>query len=338
MPVKLRCTSCDRLLRVPRRRAGKTVRCPFCGTPQTVPAESSETRRDEGPAEEAAASLSTPPEPKEDELVTPPRAKSSPPPLPARKPPQPPKLTSHRQDEPLPAGESAIPTPPPLDSPPQAVIESAPPPAAIPPPPPPPRLEAALDEPPLASASLAVAAPPPVPPPPVSASERPAEPNPVALPGVEYDWLKRWPVYQLGMWAIAVAVVSVIPALVDIVKHARQAESAGVSRWAFALLLAGGLQTAYAVYLMQLPDWATAWVMSIVMLVFATAYATLLGALTLANQQSQLVNFLELGDKLPGHQATTWCLTMLTLSGLLAYFSGRISFRWRRTYWRWARP
>jgi len=70
----------------------------------------------------------------------------------------------------------------------------------------------------------------------------------------------------------------------------------------------------------------------------ATAYAALLGALTLANQQSQFIQFLELGDKLPGRQATTWCLLMLVLSGLLAYFSGRTSFRWRRTYWRWARP
>ena len=163
-------------------------------------------------------------------------------------------------------------------------------------------------------------------------------PAPASLPGVEYDWIKRWPVYQLGMWVIAVAVVSVIPALLDVIGHAPQADSAGISRWALALLLAGGLQIAYAVYLMQLPDWGTAWVMSIVMLVFATAYAALLGALTLANQQSQFVQFLELGDKLPGRQATTWCLMMLALSGLLAYFSGRISFRWRRTYWRWARP
>jgi len=155
---------------------------------------------------------------------------------------------------------------------------------------------------------------------------------------VEHDWLKRWPVYQLGMWVIAVAVVSVIPALLDVLQHARQADSAGISRWALALLLAAGLQIAYAVYLMQLPDWGTAWVMSLVMLVLATVYAALLGALMLARPQSQFIQFLELGDELPGHQATIWCLMMVILSALLAYFAGRVSFRWRRAYWRWARP
>jgi hypothetical protein len=138
------------------------------------------------------------------------------------------------------------------------------------------------------------------------------------------------------MWVIAVAAVGAIPALLDIIAHVRQGDTAGISRWALALLLASGLQAVYAAYLLQLPDWGTAWVMSIVMLVFATGYAALLGALTLANQQSQLVQFLEVGDLLPGGQATVWCLTMLGIYSLLAYFSGRISFRWQRVYRRWA--
>jgi hypothetical protein len=138
------------------------------------------------------------------------------------------------------------------------------------------------------------------------------------------------------MWIIVAAVVGVIPALLDIVAHVRHGESAGIARWALALLLASGLQAAYAGYLLQLPDWGTTWVLSIVMLVFATGYAALLGALTLANQQSQLVQFLELGDMLPGGQAMIWSLVMLGFYSLLAYFSGRISFRWRRVYCRWA--
>lgn len=154
---------------------------------------------------------------------------------------------------------------------------------------------------------------------------------------MEHDWLKRWPVYQLGLWVIAVAVVSVIPALLDLLQNARQTDSAGISRWALALLLAAGLQIAYAVYLMQLPDWGTTWVMSLVMLVLTTVYAALLGALMLAKPQSQFIQFLELGDKLPGQQATIWCLMMVILSAFLAYFAGRVSFRWRRAYWRWAR-
>jgi hypothetical protein len=181
-------------------------------------------------------------------------------------------------------------------------------------------------------------APPLVPPPAAPPVAPPPAVAPVALPGVEHDWLQRWPVYQLGLGVIVVAAVSAIPALLDLLRFARQTDAMGMSRWALALLLAAGLQIAYALYLMQLPDWGTAWVISIVMLVLATIYAALLGALTLAKPQSQFIQVLELGDKLPGHQAAIWCLMMLVLSAALAYFSGRISFRWRRAYWRWARP
>jgi len=151
---------------------------------------------------------------------------------------------------------------------------------------------------------------------------------------VEHSWLRRWPVYQLGMWVFAAAAVSAIPALLDIVAAGQQGEFSDISRWAWAVLLASGLQAAYAVYLLQLPDWGTAWVVSLVMLGFAAGYAALLGALTLASQQSQLVQALELGHTLSGGGAAIWCLAMLGAYALLAYFSGRVSFRWRRAYWR----
>lgn len=190
--------------------------------------------------------------------------------------------------------------------------------------------------PPPLRADAAVIAPPPAMPPPVPGSSPPLAPSPraVALPGVEHSWLRRWPVYQLGMWVLAAAAVSAIPALLDIVAQVRQDEPAGISRWALAVLLASGLQAAYAVYLLQLPDWGTAWVVSFVMLAFAAGYAALLGALTLASQQSQLVQALELGETLSGGGAAIWCLAMLGTYALLAYFSGRVSFRWRRVYWR----
>jgi len=154
------------------------------------------------------------------------------------------------------------------------------------------------------------------------------------LPGVEHTWIKRWPAYQLGLWLIAAAVVGLIPVLLDMVEHLRQNGSAGISRWALMLLLAGGLQVVYAVYLLQLPDWATLRVVSVVSLVFAAAYAALLGALLLSKPHSELLVFLELADHVPRSQATTWCLVMLGMFGVLAYFGGRASIRWQRIYWR----
>ena len=335
MSLKLHCTSCGRPLRAPPRQAGQTVRCPSCGTRLTVPTELSDASPRRESSAQDAPDLIAPPEPDSDLLSPPLRAESSPPPLPAQRPPRPPKRKPRIQDRPLVATDSSVLALPAQDSTPLPAAESPPPlPDTTPPPP---LLDATSPQPPSTAVPSPADAPPSVQPPPIPLSEPPPVPAPVGLPGVEHHWLKRWPVYQLGMWVMVVAVVSVIPALLDLLQHARQADSAGMSRWALALLLAGGLQIAYAVYLMQLPDWSTAWVMSVVMLVLATVYAALLGALTLAKPQSQFIQFLELGDKLPGHQATIWCLMMLVLSACLAYFSGRISFRWRRAYWRWER-
>ncbi len=298
----MHCPSCQRSLRVPSQQAGQTVRCPNCGSKLTAPPKPQMLAgKDESDGARQPV-LSTPGEPAQ--TATPP---SGPPPLRVRA------------------------SGPPFEGRQPTVAELVPPPPA----PPPLRSDAALaDEPQLAGPPPAAA--PPIPPSPGTSPALLQVPADCPLPGVEHSWIRRWPVYQLGMWIIVAAVVGVIPALLDIVAHVRHGESAGISRWALALLLAGGLQAAYAGYLLQLPDWGTAWVLSIVMLVFATGYAALLGVLTLANQQSQLVQFLELGDMLPGGQAMIWCLVMLGIYSLLAYFSGRVSFRWRRIYWRWA--
>lgn len=180
-------------------------------------------------------------------------------------------------------------------------------------------------------------APPPLPPP-GAASPAAQVPDPPRLPGIEHSWLKRWAAYQIGLWLLAAAVVGMIPVLLDVVEHVRQSGSLALSRWAWAQLMASGLQVAYAVYLLQIPDWGTLRVVSLLMLGLAAGYAALLGALTLAKGHSELVLFLELGDGVSPSQAAIWCLLMLVVFGLLAYFSGRISIRWQRSYWRSARP
>jgi hypothetical protein len=181
-------------------------------------------------------------------------------------------------------------------------------------------------------------APPPLPPPGAALPPAAQVPDQPRLPGIEHSWLQRWPAYQIGLWLLAAAVVGLIPVLLEVVEHVRHSGSVGLSRWALAQLMASGLQVAYAVYLLQIPDWGTLRVVSLVLLGLAAAYAALLGALTLAKGHSELVLFLELGDGVSQNQATIWCLLMLVVFGLLAYFSGRISIRWQRGYWRSARP
>jgi hypothetical protein len=152
------------------------------------------------------------------------------------------------------------------------------------------------------------------------------------LRGYQHGPDKRWTVYYLAGFLAAAAVFGVVPAVLDVVQHVGTVDSAGVARWAWILLLVGGVQCAYAVYLAQLPDWASVRVISIVTLALASGYAMLLGNLLLAGRQGQLLRFLELTEPGGGNRAALWCLMMLGITILLAYFSGRISGNWCRSY------
>jgi len=158
------------------------------------------------------------------------------------------------------------------------------------------------------------------------------EPDREVVRGYEHDVHRRRTVYYLGAALILTALFSVIPAVTDIFQNLRALDPPGVSRWAFALLLASAVQLAYAIYLMQLPDWSTAWVVSLFTLATATGYATLLFIAILAKPDNQVIQLLELADNVYGKKAAGWCLIMLSISSLLAYFSGRISVRWHRAY------
>jgi hypothetical protein len=138
-------------------------------------------------------------------------------------------------------------------------------------------------------------------------------------------------VYLAGFLAAA-AFFGLVPAGLDVVRHLQAVESAGVARWAWILMLIGGIQLAYAIYLVQLPDWASVRVVSIVTLSLATGYAMLLGNLLLAERQGQLIRLLELSGRVSQNQAALWCLILLSISILLAYFSGRVSSHWCRAY------
>jgi hypothetical protein len=139
-------------------------------------------------------------------------------------------------------------------------------------------------------------------------------------------------VYYLAVFLAAAALFGLVPAGLDVVRHLQAVDSAGVARWAWMLLLISAIQLAYALYLVQLPDWASVRVVSIVTLSLATGYAMLLGNLLLAERQGQLIRLLELTGRASQNRAAFWCLIMLSISILLAYFSGRISSHWCRAY------
>ncbi len=342
MPLQVPCPHCDHVLKLPRLRAGRTVRCPKCDAtlevpnssppriPRSTPASPQEEatsagnpipppiqhqpakrwvepeQSGDGPnrlAEEAASHLPTPPPlPKASSRGASPGSDSQS------------AQSAATHDEGRVEPETTASKPPPLSKlrstkhPGNDHSDAEPAPAKQDP-----------DEAPHQ-------APKPV--------EVPADPAANILPvrGYEHSADQRWTVYQLGASLALAALFGAVPAVLDIVAHFQAIESPGISRWAWVLLLASGIQLAYAAYLFQLPDWSSVWTVSIVMLVFATAYAMLLGLLLLADRQSQVIRFLELTDARAGHKATGWCLIMLSICSLLAYFSGRISSRWQHAY------
>jgi hypothetical protein len=138
--------------------------------------------------------------------------------------------------------------------------------------------------------------------------------------------------YQLALALAAAALFSVVPAVWDVVEFFRSAESIFVARWALALFFLGVVQLAYAVYLFQLPDWSSVWVVTIVSLALAGVYAAVLGLVLLSPPDGFLVgpSGLQLADKLAGGKAALWCLCMISVSTILAFFAGRLGASWHR--------
>lgn len=132
----------------------------------------------------------------------------------------------------------------------------------------------------------------------------------------------------LALGIVAVAIVGMIPAMLDIAAHFRVIDSPGVAVWAYLSLWIALIEISYAVYLVQLPDWSSLWVATWVTLVISVVYAMLLGFTYMSRADGWIARALDLSEHLAGGRAAGWCFIMLCLSSLLSYLSGRLSVRW----------
>lgn len=141
------------------------------------------------------------------------------------------------------------------------------------------------------------------------------------------NWLSA-ALVAAGLFAMAPAVWDVA----EYVHYLGAVNAPAVARWALMVLLLGVVQLAYAVYLFQLPDWTSVWAVTLYSLAAAGAYAMTLGVVLTADAEDWLVGpqGLQLADKLAGGRAALWCLAMVSVSTILAFFAGRLSVQWRR--------
>jgi hypothetical protein len=138
--------------------------------------------------------------------------------------------------------------------------------------------------------------------------------------GYRFDSDKRWTVYYLAVAMAALSLFSMIPAL-------PHWNLAAAPAWARAVWLLSLLQLAYVVWVASIPDWATLWSSMIVYTVVAALYGlTMMVALT-----TPVVDIVPLDLTDLRRQAVLWCLVVVLLACLLAYFCGRAAWRWRRT-------
>jgi hypothetical protein len=179
--------------------------------------------------------------------------------------------------------------------------------------------------------------PVPQPAPPIGApTKSPSAPKkePLVSERVGYvpDQEKLTAAYVLAMLLVTLGIFSMVPGVLDIVRYLRDMDSGPVGRWTFVVFFLGFVHLAYAFYLGQLPDWSSSWVLTAVTLLQGAVYAAVLTALQLTGGQSQFVEVLDLSRHVDNGQARAWCFVMLCLTGMVAYFCGRVSMRWRRAF------
>ncbi|MFP6672294.1 MAG: hypothetical protein VB857_12845 [Pirellulaceae bacterium] len=107
----------------------------------------------------------------------------------------------------------------------------------------------------------------------------------------------------------------------------------GIYCWTCLLLIAGIVQLAYAIYLYQLPDWSTVWVIALVSLFVTTAYTVMLVIELQADLMNPVLVLLELHqEKVSMGKQAAWCFCVLLVNGTFTYFAGRYGIRWKQEY------
>jgi hypothetical protein len=135
----------------------------------------------------------------------------------------------------------------------------------------------------------------------------------------------------LALALLAPALVSGVP--IALAAAGANAESGGwqLERWAVAVLGVGLLQVVYAIYLAQVPDWSSVWVVFLATLGTAAAYAAVMGLRLLASPGNPVLIALELeATRFSAGQQAGWCLIMMLLNVAVSYAAGRLGAAWRR--------
>ena len=133
----------------------------------------------------------------------------------------------------------------------------------------------------------------------------------------------------LAVCLIGVGLVNVLPAGYFWNDWSRLDQPGPVPRWIWMQVFVALLHLVYAVYLLQIPDWASLRAVAFAMLGIAMLFGLVAAGLMGSSSQNVVPRFMELGGNVI-RQARLWCVAMLCVATLASYLGGRESARWQR--------
>ena len=133
----------------------------------------------------------------------------------------------------------------------------------------------------------------------------------------------------LAACLIGIAIVNVIPAVVFWYRWTSMDAVTPLPRWIYLQVFAALLHVVYAIFLVQVPDWASLRSVSYAMLVVAMGFGLMSTGLIVGDGAGFIPTFLELEGSLV-QRAGFWCVAMLCVATLASYLGGRESARWQR--------
>ena len=132
--------------------------------------------------------------------------------------------------------------------------------------------------------------------------------------------------FALGL----IAAFAIVPAARSFVGYVNTNGDTEIPRWASWLVFLGALHIVYAFYVAQLADWTSFRVVSVMMLILTAVMATLLAGMALGGQGGFVSQLFQIPMSLTT-KAEIWLLTMLSITSLISFLSGREAFRWKKT-------
>ncbi len=133
----------------------------------------------------------------------------------------------------------------------------------------------------------------------------------------------------LAACLVGIAIVNVIPAVVFWYRWSALDQMTPLPRWIYLQIFVALLHVFYAVFLVQIPDWASLRAVSFALLAIAMTFGLLSVGLVIGEGVEFVPQFLGLELSLV-RKAGLWCVAMLCVATLGSYLGGRESARWQR--------